>query len=206
MKKTIIKIDKDSCIGCGACVSRCAHSALQLIDGKAVLANENHCDGLGNCIGECPVGAITFEEREVEPEPKASCCSSQFATVSSTQFPVQLRLVNSGADFLKGADLLLAADCTAFVGKDFHSRFRKGKALAIACPKLDNNTQLYADKLTEMMDVAQIATLTVLIMEVPCCGGLRRIAEMARTQAARKIPITIVVMSVNGDIIREEHI
>jgi len=120
------------------------------------------------------------------------------------QFPVQLHLLNPHAPFLQGADLLLAADCTAFAYGGFHSRFLKNKALAIACPKLDSNIQVYIDKLSEMIDTAKINTLTVLIMEVPCCSGLVRIAQMAREQANRNIPMKVVVISVQGEIKKEE--
>lgn len=122
------------------------------------------------------------------------------------QFPVQLHLINPQAGFLHGADLLLAADCTAFASGEFHSRFLKGKSLAIACPKLDSNTQIYVDKLIEMIDVAKINTLTVLVMEVPCCGGLVRIAQLAREQARRNIPVKKIVLSVSGEVIENEWI
>ncbi len=120
------------------------------------------------------------------------------------QFPVQLHLLNPHAGFLQGSNLLLAADCTAFASGEFHSRFLRGKMLAIACPKLDSNTQSYVEKLIEMIDVAEIDTLTVLIMEVPCCGGLVRIAEMAREEAERHIPIKVIVLSVRGEVISEK--
>lgn len=120
------------------------------------------------------------------------------------QFPVQLHLLNPHAPFLHGSNLLLAADCTAFASGEFHNRFLKGKMLAIACPKLDSNTQSYVDKLREMIDVAQIDTLTVLVMEVPCCGGLVRIAEMAREQAERNVPVKVIVLSVKGEVISEK--
>ncbi|MBB4036330.1 NAD-dependent dihydropyrimidine dehydrogenase PreA subunit [Dysgonomonas hofstadii] len=122
------------------------------------------------------------------------------------QFPVQLHLLNPNAGFLQGADLLLAADCTAFAYGGFHSRFLKDRALAIACPKLDSNTQVYVDKLVQMIDEAGIDTLTVLIMEVPCCSGLIRIAQMAREQAERNVPMKVVVISVQGEIKKEEWI
>ena len=122
------------------------------------------------------------------------------------QFPVQLHLLNPNAGFLQGADLLLAADCTAFAYGGFHNRFLKGKALAIACPKLDSNIQIYVDKLIEMIDVAMINTLNVLIMEVPCCSGLVKIVQMAREQAQRNVPLKVTVISVQGDIKKEEWI
>ncbi len=122
------------------------------------------------------------------------------------QFPVQLHLLNPMAPFLQGADLLLAADCTAFAAGNFHSRFLKGKILAIACPKLDSNTQSYIDKLSAMIDTSKINTLTVVVMEVPCCGGLVRIAQAAREQASRNVPVKVIVLSVQGEIISEEWI
>ncbi len=290
MKRTIIKIDEDTCNGCGLCVDGCHEGALQLINNKAVMISDLYCDGLGACIGECPVGAITLEEREAEPydeiavmermipkgesvilahlnhlrdheefellqqgldylkekgvktafsekvstvspelsKPMACGCpgsmmqeikrpvTTGFAMaqpqmqVSQTselrQFPVQLHLINPNAGFLNGANLLLAADCTAFASGEFHSRFLKGKSLAIACPKLDSNTQLYIDKLAEMIDIAQIDTLTVLIMEVPCCGGLVRIAQTAREQAKRNVPMKVITLSVQGNVKNEEWI
>lgn len=122
------------------------------------------------------------------------------------QFPVQLHLLNPQAGFLRDADLLLAADCTAFACGDFHNRFLRGKSLAIACPKLDSNTQTYVGKLTEMIDGAKINTLTVLVMEVPCCRGLVQIARQARGKARRHIPVKTVVLSAGGEVIDDQWI
>ncbi len=118
-------------------------------------------------------------------------------------FPVQLRLVNPQAGLFNGADLLLAADCTAFASGEFHSRFLRGKMLVIACPKLDSDTQVYEDKLVEMIDGARINTLTILVMAVPCCQGLVRIAQAA---AQRNISVKVVVLSVSGEIISDNWI
>lgn len=114
------------------------------------------------------------------------------------QFPVQLHLLNPQAGFLRGAHLLLAADCTAFACGDFHSRFLRGKALAIACPKLDDGISSYVDKLARMIDEAQILSITVLIMEVPCCRGLAGIAEAAAAGAQRQVPVEVAVLRING--------
>jgi len=141
--------------------------------------------------------AASFNERE----------TPHFTQSSELRyFPIQLHLVNPGAGFFKGADVLLAADCSAFASGDFHNRFLKNRVLAIACPKLDSNMQVYIDKLAEMIDIAQINTLTVLIMEVPCCGGLIRIAEQARNKSNRIVPIKSIVLSVRGEILSEEWI
>ena len=100
----------------------------------------------------------------------------------------------------------MAADCTAFACGDFHNRFLRGKSLAIACPKLDSNTQTYVGKLTEMIDGAKINTLTVLVMEVPCCRGLVQIARQARGKARRHIPVKTVVLSAGGEVIDDQWI
>ncbi len=116
------------------------------------------------------------------------------------QWPVQLHLLNPTAGYFEEADVLLAADCTSFTAANFHSRFLKGKILAIACPKLDSNTESYIEKLQVMIDDSKINTLTVLIMEVPCCGGLLQMAKMAREKASRNIPIKVIVLSLQGEI------
>jgi len=197
MKRTVIKIDENRCTGCGACVKGCHGGALQIVNGKARITNETYCDGLGACIGECPVGAITLEEREAEPYNKLTNHNS---ITQLHQFPIQLRLVNPNAPFLKNSDLVLAADCTAFVYSDFHNRFMKNNSIVIACPKLDSSIELYIEKLTAMIDNSSINTLTVILMEVPCCGGLFQIAQQAQANAKRKIPIKKVIIGVNGEL------
>ncbi|MBI5403324.1 MAG: 4Fe-4S binding protein [Ignavibacteriae bacterium] len=122
------------------------------------------------------------------------------------QWPVQMHLVNPGASYFQNSDVLLAADCVAFSMGNFHSKFLKGKSLAIACPKLDSNMEVYIDKLTAMIDESNINTLTVMIMEVPCCGGLLRIAQTAMQNAERKIPLKLLVVGIRGDILSEQWI
>lgn len=122
------------------------------------------------------------------------------------QWPVQLHLLSPVAPYLRGADLLLAADCTAFTAGDFHKDYLKDKALAIACPKLDSGQDSYIEKLVGMIDEAKINTLTVMIMEVPCCGGLIQLAKMAVEQAGRKIPVKQVVVSIKGEILSEDWV
>jgi ferredoxin len=189
-------------------VKGCHGGALQLIGGKAKIVNEMYCDGLGVCIGECPVGALSLEERETEPykaEPQKieshkeqPCCDH---IPSMRQFPIQLRLVNPGAPFLQNKDLVLAADCTAFVYNRFHHQFMQNNSIVIACPKLDNLTDYYVEKLTEMIDNSLINSLIVIIMEVPCCGGLWQIAQQAQANAKRKITIEKVIIGVDGNLV-----
>lgn len=121
-----------------------------------------------------------------------------------THWPVQLHLLSPMSPHYRESDLLLAADCTAFSTGLFHSKFLKGKTLAIACPKLDDGQDIYMEKLQALIDTAKINTLTVLIMEVPCCGGLVRMAQAVLQKAQRKIPIKVIVIGIKGDIVREE--
>jgi len=122
------------------------------------------------------------------------------------QWPVQLHLINPGAPYFQESDLLLAADCTAFSLGSFHEKFLKGKSLIIACPKLDHGEDVYKDKLKSLIDDAKINTLTVLIMEVPCCAGLLSLAQSALAESERKIPIKLVVVGIKGGITREEWV
>ncbi|MEI6061045.1 MAG: 4Fe-4S binding protein [Bacteroidota bacterium] len=122
------------------------------------------------------------------------------------QWPVQLHLVNPMASYFQGADVVLAADCVAFAMGDFHNRLLKNKSLAIACPKLDSNKEVYIEKLSTMISDAKINTLTVPIMEVPCCGGLIQMAKMAVQQSGRNIPIKKMVVGIKGEILNEEWV
>jgi NAD-dependent dihydropyrimidine dehydrogenase PreA subunit len=122
------------------------------------------------------------------------------------QWPVQLHLLNPQASYFKNADVLLAADCVAFAMGDFHNSFLKGKSLAIACPKLDSNKESYIEKIRSMIADANINTLTVMMMEVPCCGGLLQMAQMAAQDSGRKIPVKKIIVNVQGEVVREEWV
>jgi len=120
------------------------------------------------------------------------------------QWPVQMHLISPDASFFQGSDLLLAADCVAYAVGDFHQRFLSKKTLAIACPKLDTNRDIYVQKLIELIDTAKINTLTVMTMQVPCCTGLLVLAQNARKQASRLIPIKHIMVNIRGEIVKEE--
>ena len=203
MKRDILKIDEELCNGCGLCVPNCQEGALKIIDGKARLVSELLCDGLGACIGYCPEGAITIEKREAEPfsQPVLSDLPSELR-----QWPVQMHLLNPNAPYFLGADLLLAADCTAFSSGNFHRGFLKGKSLAIACPKLDQGIDVYTGKLTAMIDTAKVNTITVMMMEVPCCGGLLQIVKTALARSTRKVPVKQIIISTSGEVLKDEWI
>lgn len=229
--RNIIHIDEEKCNGCGQCVVDCAEAALQIVDGKARLIKELYCDGLGACLGSCPTGALTIEQRESVPfdeeatekhmektKKKEEFCGCpgtrpmDFAGKSETlqaaaetkpeltNWPVQLKLIATNAPYLNGADLLLAADCTAFSAVNFHKRFIKGKKLVIACPKLDDS-QLYYEKLTEMFKTNSLKSITVVRMEVPCCGGLIYLTKEAVKASGMDIPVNEIVIGIKGDIL-----
>ncbi|MHC1732449.1 MAG: ATP-binding protein [Bacteroidales bacterium] len=153
--------------------------------------------------GSCPGSA----ERIMAPAPVfAAGAAAVDAPSQLTHWPVQLHLVNPNSPVYRGADLLLAADCVAFSIGSFHSRFLKGKALAIACPKLDQGTETYIEKLRVMIDTAKVNTVTVMMMEVPCCGGLMQMVRKAIAGAARKVPVKAVIVSIDGKILQEDWI
>lgn len=278
-KRKIITIDQKKCNGCGECIPNCPEGAIQLIDGKARLISDIFCDGLGACLGHCPQGAISVEEREAEPyderrvmknivkqgkntiiahlqhlkehgetdylnealdylqehdievefntktetdtfQPQG-CPGSQSITIKQEdtsrhnpqfqpselrQWPVQMHLISPDANYFKQSDLLLAADCVAVSIGDFHQRFLSGKTLAIACPKLDSNKDVYLQKLIKLIDEAKINTITVVTMQVPCCTGLLLLAKKAVEGATRKIPVKHIMVSIKGEILNDEWI
>lgn len=226
MKREIIKIDDNLCNGCGECIPNCHEGAIQIIDGKARLVSELMCDGLGACLSHCPTGAITIETKEAasyEEIAECGCPGSktlQFAAAgiksenhSETevpsqlaQWPVQLHLVSPEASYFHSSDLIVAADCVAYALGNFHRKYLKGKSLAIACPKLDNRQDMYINKIQSLIDLAKVNTLTVMIMEVPCCGGLMQMVQAAAGKANRKIPVKSIVVSVQGEILEEEWV
>ena len=157
----------------------------------------------------CP-GAATRDFRidteQVENSVKGNAIEPVGTPSELRQWPVQLHLLNPQASYFKNADVVLAADCAAFALGNFHARYLKGKSLAIACPKLDTNKESYLQKLTSMMKDSKINTLQVVIMEVPCCGGLVQMATTARENAGLKVPIKVSVISVQGEVMEEDWV
>jgi NAD-dependent dihydropyrimidine dehydrogenase PreA subunit len=282
MKRKIININEEKCTGCGQCIPDCPEGAIQLIEGKARLVSDLFCDGLGACIGTCPEGAISIIEREAEaynektvmanivrqgkavikahlehlsshgekeyyntaieyltenkvpiPEHNNSknsgtqACENQTGTCPGSatriikrdespyikskpdnvrnpselrQWPVQLKLLNPSSSFFDDADLLVAADCVPFAYPNFHTDFLTGRILIIFCPKLDSDIEGYISKLSEIFSNHEIKSITVLHMEVPCCGGVRVIIESALKKAGKKVTITDKTIQIDGSI------
>ncbi len=167
-------------------------------------SNQGGCGTQSHSGGGCP-GSREMSFKNKEEDAKPSIGIREQAS-ELTHWPIQLHLINPNAGFLKGADLLLAADCTAFTLGSFHPQLLKGKALAIACPKLDSGKDIYIEKLKTMMDDARINTITLAIMEVPCCGGLLQLVNIAKSESARKVPVRQIVVGIQGNIISDDWV
>lgn len=219
MVRQMIKIDEELCIGCGLCVNACHEGALELVDGKARLMRDDYCDGLGNCLPTCPTGAISFEEREAAPfdeeavkkhmENLNKSKENQIEEVKQErvsrpsmlrQWPVQIQLVPPHAPYLKDANLLIAADCTAYAYGDFH-QFMENKVTLIGCPKLDHVD--YSEKLAQIIMNNSIKSITVIRMEVPCCGGIVHYVKTALAKSGKVIPWRVIVLGTDGTIMAE---
>ena len=228
MIRKIIKIDEEKCNGCGACAAACHEGAIEMIDGKAKLTREDYCDGLGDCLPACPTNAITFEEREAPAYNEAAvlaakekkdsaplpcgCPGTQSkaikretcdygtasAPVSSQlrQWPVQIKLVPVNAPYFDGANLLVAADCTAYAYGNFHNEFIRNRITLIGCPKLDEGD--YTEKLTAIIKNNDIKSVTVVRMEVPCCGGIENAVKRALMASGKFIPWRVVTVTTDG--------
>lgn len=195
MIRRIIQIDEEKCNGCGACAAACHESAIGMVDGKAKLLRDDYCDGLGDCLPACPTGAITFVEREAAAYDEAAVIRNQR---SLQQWPVQIKLVPTSAPYFDGAKLLIAADCTAYAYASFHEDFKNEKIVLVGCPKLDSVD--YSEKLEEIIRSNNITEVTIVHMEVPCCGGLEMAAKKALQNSGKFIPWQVVTISIDGNI------
>lgn len=153
-------------------------------------------------MGGCPGSRMQdFSKKDTDPKNEEGERPSELR-----QWPIQLHLIMPSAPYYEKADVLLAADCVAFAAGDFHKNFLKGKSIAIACPKLDEGQDIYVEKIKSMIDDAEINTLTVMTMQVPCCAGLVATAQQALHAAKRKIPIKSIVISLQGEVLSEEWV
>lgn len=230
MIRKIIHIDSEKCNGCGACALACHEGAIGIVDGKAVLLRDDYCDGLGDCLPVCPTDAISFVEREALPydevavkknianKKTAFVCHGSMVksinresakikdtqkeiTVASQlrQWPVQIKLVPVNAPYFNNANLLVAADCTAYAYGNFHNKFMKNNVTIIGCPKLDSVD--YVEKLTEIIRKNDIKSVTVVRMEVPCCGGIENAVKKALMNSGKFLTWSVVTISNDGKIL-----
>lgn len=232
MVRKIIHIDDEKCNGCGACASACHEGAIGMVNGKARLLRDDYCDGLGDCLPVCPVGAITFVEREAaEYDSRAvaahkqannsplpcGCPGSASRSIKApdsascecrpvnrlAQWPVQIKLAPVNAHFFNGADLLIAADCTAYAYAAFHEDFMRNHITLIGCPKLDDIN--YADKLARIFLENDVRSICVARMEVPCCGGLERAVKLALRASGKSLPLRIVTLTTDGRVLSDKR-
>ncbi|MBQ2729169.1 MAG: 4Fe-4S binding protein [Clostridia bacterium] len=229
MIRKIVKINEEKCNGCGACAKACHEGAIEMINGKARLTREDYCDGLGDCLPACPVDAISFEEREAPEYNEAAVLEAKmkkaaplpcgcpgtnsksikrdsspvrsFSPVTSqlTQWPCQIKLIPVNAPYFDGANLLIAADCTAYAYGNFHNDFIRNHVTLIGCPKLDEGD--YAEKLTAIIKNNNIKSVKIVRMEVPCCGGIEYAAKRAIKESGKFIPWQVITVSTDGRIL-----
>lgn len=210
MLRKIVKIDEEKCIGCGKCAAACHEGAIEMINGVARLIREDYCDGLGDCLPACPADAISFEEREapaydadavkanmLKKQAEKSNCS--YGQSRLMQWPCQIKLVPVNAPYFDGANLLVAADCTAYAYAGIHDDFMKNRITLIACPKLDMID--YSIKLGEIISNNNIQSITVLRMDVPCCGGLENAVKRALKASGKLIPWQVITISTDGKVV-----
>jgi len=204
--RKIVHIDEDLCNGCGKCIPKCAEGALQIVNGKAKIVSETYCDGLGACLGQCPQGAITVIEKEAkEFDEKAveEHLAGNKAKVSQTpvkpQWPVKIGLVPRQAPFYNQANLLIVADCAPVAYPDLQKDLLPGKRILIGCPKFED-ARGYAEKLQEILKLNDVASVTVVHMEVPCCSGLKWAVDKALQASGKQVPVKRYVMTIGGEL------
>ena len=222
MIRKIVHIDEEKCNGCGACAAACHEGAIAMINGKARLIRDDYCDGLGDCLPSCPTGAIEIREREAKAYDEKAvatrkatfmCPSTMAKTIERkgcfyasgeesalTNWPVQIKLAPFSAPYYDKAELLIAADCTAFAHGSFHADFIRNKVTLIGCPKLDGIN--YAEKLEAIIRENDIRGITVARMEVPCCGGLEIALKKAVDASGKNIKVNVVTISTSGEILQ----
>ncbi|KIR01438.1 Ferredoxin 3 fused to uncharacterized domain protein [Lachnospiraceae bacterium TWA4] len=208
MIRKIVQINEDKCNGCGLCASACHEGAIEMVDGKARLIMDSYCDGLGDCLPACPADAIQIVEREADDyddeavkahlERMKNATSGDVPISCLTNWPVQIKLAPVEAPHYNG-ELLIAADCTAFSYARIHQEFIDGHTTLIGCPKLDAVN--YAEKLSQIFAKNDVKEITLLRMEVPCCGGMEHMVKTAIDLSGKEIPVKVVTFAIKGGIV-----
>jgi NAD-dependent dihydropyrimidine dehydrogenase PreA subunit len=206
-------VSETYCDGLGACLGECPQGALTIeereasgFDEEAVKehmkkerpAEHTHVVHHGGCPS---ARMMDFGPAKSEPAAPAAPAKSALS-----HWPVQLHLISPTAPYFQNADVVLAADCVAYALGGFHENYLRGRRLSIACPKLDSDQGEYAEKVRALIDEAKINTLTVMIMQVPCCSGLVAMARAAAASAKRKVPVKAVVVGLKGDVLSEDWV
>jgi Fe-S-cluster-containing hydrogenase component 2 len=207
MIRKIVKIDEEKCSGCGLCASACLEGAIAMIDGKARLIKDDYCDGLGNCLPACLEDAIkiiereavAFDEEAVKQHLEKKAVLEEVPVTCLSNWPPQIKLAPLEAPYYQDAKILVAADCTAYAYAKTHQEFMKGRTTLIGCPKLDGVD--YSEKLSEIFARNSIIDITLLRMEVPCCGGLERAVKQAIIQSGKEIPLEVITFAIKGGIL-----
>lgn len=210
------------CDGLGACIGDCPEGALEIMEREALEFDEEAVEKHLESLNHVEKATHTHEKHVIAEETLPCECPSAKTMVFSDvkedsevsgkihstlrQWPVQMHLISPTAPYYQGADVLLSADCVAYSYGDFHRDFLKHRSIAIACPKLDQGRDVYIEKIRSLIDDARINTLTVAMMEVPCCSGLLAMAQEAVKRASRKVPIKYIIVSLQGEILKEEWI
>ncbi len=228
MIRRIIQIDQERCNGCGLCVEACCEGAIGLMDGKAALLRDDYCDGLGDCIPTCPMNAISCVEREAlefdaaavavhmgQAVPFLSPGGSPQTLEQRTaprlnslvedrpsqlrNWPIQIKMAPLEATYFNGSHLLIAADCVAYAYAGFHEKFMRGRVVLTGCPKLDQIE--YVHKLSEIIAAHDIRSVTLVRMEVSCCGGLEDAMRRGVKNSGKLLPYQVVTISTEGEIL-----
>ena len=205
-------ISDEYCDGLGDCLPECPADAIKIVEREARSYDIEAVEmkkGQNIKIDSMPCGCPGTMEKSIKREVKVNAINKatkldkkvmELATSQLNQWPVQLKLVSAKAGFLKGADILIAADCTAYAYGDFHKEFIKGRVTLIGCPKLDDN-DYYKEKITEILENNDIKSITVVRMEVPCCAGIVSCVKEAMLSAKIIVPYKEVIIGINGEII-----
>ncbi len=221
------KLMKDLyCDGLGACLGHCPQDAITIIEREADEFDEEAVEEMLKAQGKAlkPLHQPQHQEMKAhahEHHQGSGCPGSRMRmlqrkevedkdsevklTSKLRQWPVQLMLVSPAAPYFKGADLLITADCVPFAYANYHNDFLKGKAVVVGCPKLDD-AAYYAEKLGDIIKINDLESITVLRMEVPCCGGIAQAVKMGRDKSGVNIPIKIVTISIEGEILKRDYI